>query len=166
MAYATASQFKARYDARQLGQLASDTGVPVPPAELENSAAIAAVLEDASGEIDAALLQGNRYTTTQLASLSGNSASHLVRLCCKIAWGLLWERRSYADDGRRDEAMESARRELNRLKNGEHVFDVDEVQDAGNPEASIPSRVDYQRMNLIVDEARGRFYPRRRITGE
>ncbi len=166
MAYATNAQFLQRYDARLIGDIVSDMSVRVPPADLLTNAVLTAALDDASGEIEAALMQGNRYTAAQLAALTGNSSSHLARLCCRIAWGLLMERRGRMGDVHRDEAMDASRAELRRLRSGEHVFDVEELKEAGNPSASLPTRVEYDRMNLIVDRCRPRVYPVRRIRGE
>lgn len=165
MAYATPDDLKKRYDARTLGDLSSDAGVRMQPSDFSSSPILLAALEDASGEIDASLLQGKRYTAAQLAALTGNSLAHLKRLTCEIAYGLLWERRSYVDDDRRYAAMDRAKQTLNRLRRGEIVFDVEEVKDAGLPSITGPTRVSVEHQRLAVDEARRGFYPRRRYPG-
>jgi len=166
MAYASPSDMQKRYDVRTLGELASDTGVRVQPSDFADNAILLAALEDASGEIEASLLQGRRYTAAQLADLTGNSLAMLKRITCEIAYGLLFERRSYVDDDRRTAAMERARQTLTRLRKGEIVFDVDDVKDAGLPSIEGPSRVTIQNLNLTVDEARRGYYPARRLPGE
>ena len=166
MAYASPDDLKKRYDVRTLGDLAGDIGVRVQPSDFADNAILLAALEDASGEVDSCLLQGRRYTAAQLAALTGNSLAMLKRITCEIAYGLLWERRSYVDDDRRMAAMDRARQTLNRLRKGEIVFDIDDVKDAGLPSIEGPSRVEIQRLNLTVDEARRGYYPRRRLPGE
>lgn len=161
-AYATPAQLMQRYDVRVLGDLASDNGVRVDQPGLVSNTNIQAALDDASGEIEAALLQGERYTTSDLSSLTGNSAKYLVRLTCKIAFGLLWERRPWSDDDdRREQAMDQARKALDQLRKGEHVFDVAAVKDAGLPAQRTPSVTTITNLNLGVDRMRGHYYPRR-----
>lgn len=164
MSYATPAQLLKRYDARIVGDLVSDNGITVKPPELITNANLLAVLEDASGEVDAAVLQAKRYTTAQLAALTGNSAAYLVRITCAIAMGLLWERREISDDeddGQRESAQKRARQALTDLRKGVTIFDVEDVKDAGLPAIETPSVTQISTLNLSVDQARGHFYPRR-----
>lgn len=164
MAYATPAQMLQRFDARVVGDLVSDNGIAAGPAELLSNANLQAALDDASGEIEAALLQGQRYTTADLSALTANSAKYLVRLTCKIAFGLLWERRPWADDGdQREQAIDQARKAVDQLRRGEHVFDVAAVKDAGLPAVRTPSVSTIESLNLGVDAARGHYYPQRRM---
>lgn len=165
--YAAPSDLVARYDVRTVGNLCSDNGVVVSPANLATDPNLLAVLADASGEIDAALLQGQRYTTADLAGLTGNSLAYLKRLACKIAMGLLWERRPYLEDDNKDAALKAARDSLEKLRKGENIFDVTAVKDAGVPSIVTPSVSSVTALNLMVDGARGSngFYPPRRFPG-
>lgn len=166
MSFATPTQLTQRCDVRMLGDLVGDDGVRVGLPELLTNANLQAALDDASGEMLAALLQGKRYSSADLATLTGDSQKYLVRLNCEIALGLLWERRGYYEDDRREEAMARSRKALERLRRGETVFDVEGVKDAGLPSVSTPSRVTLENLNLTVDEARRGFYPARRLPGE
>lgn len=163
-AYATAADMMARFDVNILGDICSDTGVPVEPAELASNAKITAALADASGLIEAACLQGKRYTAAQLAALTGNSLGYLKRICCQIAYGLLWDNRSWIDDERRDRAMDRMKATLKDLRTGEIIFDVPLVPEAGLPSISQPTITEINRLNLVVDEARRGFYPARRLS--
>lgn len=164
MAYATAAQLLARFDARTIGDLVADDGNRVSVQSLltphDN---ITAALDDASGEIDAALLQGKRYTSAELTALTGNSAAYLVRITCQIAFWLLWERRPSLDEESYEAAKDRARKALERLRRGEHVFDVDGAKEAGLPEQHTPTISTISRLNLTVEEARKGFYPARRL---
>lgn len=167
MAYAAASDLLTRYDARTVGNLCSDNGVSVTPAQLASDTKLAAALDDASGEIDAALLQGKRYTTVQLAALTGNSLAYLKRITCKIAMGLLWERRPYLEDDNKDAALKAAREALDKLRRGENIFDVDDVKTAGLPSVETPSATSIAALNLTVEACRQNngYYPQRRLPG-
>lgn len=166
MAYASADDLVKRYDARTLGDLCSDTGVRVSEVALPTNPKILAALDDASGEIDAALMQAKRYTTADLASLTGNSLAYLKRLTCTIAFAGLWNRRPSVDDMDRDEALKQARQALDRLRRGENVFDLEDQKSAGLPEVKEPSVSSIDRLNLTVDRARRGYYPRRKYQGE
>lgn len=159
-AYATPTDLLARKDARTLGDLVTDVSERVSPEDLLTDTKLQAALDDASGEIDAALLQGKRYSVADLTALNGNSQKYLIRLTCDIAWGLLCERRSYGvDDERRQAAFKSRREALERLRKGEHVFDLEAVKEAGLPSITGPTRIERTALNLISNRARGRFYP-------
>lgn len=166
MAFATPAQIVQRFDVRMLGDLVGDDGLRIGPSELLVHPNLQTALDDAAGEMLAALLQGKRYTAADLAALTGDSQKYLIRLNCEIALGLLWERRGYFDDDRRDEWMDRSRKALNRLRTGEIIFDVDGVKGAALPNVSTPSRVTIENLNLTVDEARRGFYPARRLPGE
>jgi phage gp36-like protein len=163
-AYATPADLVARYDARTLGDLAADGGLRVSEASLLTDDNIQAALDDASGEIEAALLQGQRYTVADLAGLTGNSAKYLARITCQIAFGYLWGRRPWSEawEDPRNEAMSRAKKALELLRTGENIFDVQAVKDAGVPESTGPTRVEIRNLNSIVDRCRlGRngYYP-------
>lgn len=162
MAYASAADLILRKDVRVLGDLVADDGTRVAAGSLAANAVLAAMLDDASGEIDASLRQGDKYTVANLAALTGNSLAHLKRITCDIAFWLLWERRpTYGDEEMRDDVWQRAKRALDALKAGREVFDVAENVDAGNADLETPSFAQIQQQNLIVDQARGPYYPQR-----
>lgn len=162
-AYASPADLIVRKDARTLGDLVSDSGVRVAAEDLEDDANIQAALDDASGIVDASLLQGKRYTVSDLEGLAGNSLAYLKRLVCDIAFWLLWERRpSYGlDDPGREQAWERQRAALKSLRSGEEIFAVDQVPEAGLPDTASPTLASLHRANLVTDRARGRLYPAR-----
>jgi phage gp36-like protein len=165
MAYATPAQLLARFDARTLGQLVRDDGVQASAAELLTDDNLQAALDDASGEIDAVLFQGGRYTPDQLAALTGNAQAYLIRMTCLIALRHLFDRRPSLESTARDEATEQARKMLDRLRKGENVFNLtpdDPTDDANTPEFVQDTPSSVRPLNTVVDACRGRYYPERR----
>ena len=162
MAYATAAQFMERYDARVLGDLCSDLDDQIEPTALLTNTKLQAALDDASGDIDAALVTGQRYTTDDLEGLTGNSQKHLIRITCDIAFAFLQSRRGSMDAESRKAHMDVAEAHLERLRKGLNIFDLDAQKDAGVPESTGPTRVDFQNMNLIRDRTKN-YYPARRL---
>lgn len=159
--YAAVSDLIKRYDVRDIADLASDTGDAVDTASLAADANILAALADASGDIDSALLAGNRYTTDDLEGLTGNSLAKLVRLTCDIAMAFLLGRRPAHDPERLKAFEERARLLLERLRKGENVFDLDPQKDAGTPDISFQTPSTVQANDLVRDRVR-HYYPARR----
>lgn len=160
MAYATVAQLLQRFDYRDIADLVSDTGSPVAQGSLATDANALAALNDASGEVETALLMGGRYTTTDLAGLTGNSLYHLIRMTCDVAIALLFARRPlYAFDKYKD-ARELAEKHLDRLRKGEAVFNLSDMAAASVPSVDGPTTIEYQNLNLVRDRVHN-HYPRR-----
>lgn len=163
MSYATPTEFLKRYDARIVGDLVRDSGEQATSAELLDDVNLQAALDDASGDIDAALMVGERYTPTELDSLTGNSQTLLIRMCCDIAMAFLLRRRPSKDADKDTARLELAERHLNRLRDGEQVFfRGDEFDHAGVLDTTGPSTVQLQNLNLMRDRTQN-YYPERRL---
>ena len=142
MAYATAQDLLTRYDSRRVSDLVSDTGTrSVYP---DSSPVVAAVLEDASGMVDAACRVAKRYTVTELANLTGSTRSLLVRLVCDLAFGLLVARRGYSaqDQTAMAPQTKAANEMLEMERRGERLFDSADVAEAGVNVLSLYTRTD------------------------
>lgn len=167
MSYATPAQLLQRYDARTIGDLVSDSGDQVTPTALLSDANLLAQLDDASGEIESALLQAGRYSAGDLSGLltsNSNTRFVLIRLTCDIAMRLLAERRPWYElNDAYQRRVANADATLDKLRKGERVFDLEPVKDAGLPEANTPSLESVENLNLTVDAARRGFYPARRV---
>lgn len=159
MSYATPEDFLTRYDARIFGDVVRDDGSQATPAELLADLNLQAALDDASGDIEAACLVGERYTPDDLAALTGNSLYHLKRICCDIAVAYLLRRRP-SDNAEADDArMELAEKHLNKLRTGENVFwRGDDVDQAGAPDTTGPTTVQLQQLNTIARRTQN-YYP-------
>lgn len=157
-AYATGSDLVARYDADMVRDLATDRE-DVTSAEIASNARVLVALEDASGEVDVALLAGGRYTVDQLQTLTGNSRSHLKSIVCSLAIVALHSRRpESAEKDFIDQLSERAREAIRALKRGENIFGLDEIVDATAPEATGPTAIQIQNRNALPDRM-ARYFP-------
>jgi phage gp36-like protein len=158
-AYASGSDLTVRYDIDLVGDLATDDRATLNRANVPGHPAVAAALLDASGEIDVALQAGGRYTPAQLASLTGNSAYHLKRIACDIAMALLFRRRPSIRPDIAETLLKQSTEHLDRLREGENVFGIPEVIEAGTLELATASTVQVEALNLIP-ERMSRYFPR------
>ncbi len=132
-AYATAAQMLTFYDYNLLGQLASDTGVPVTAAALLADPNLAAALSAAAGDIEAACLVAGRYRPEDLNALvtnGGVAATKLAKLNADLAFASMRERRGY----RTEEDFPQVKRAfdlLDRLRLGERIWSMLDSEQAG-----------------------------------
>lgn len=162
-ALAISADMVKRYDARTLGDLCSDDGNQVSEQALVTNAKMTAALSTATGHFLAAVLRAERYTRNELEALTGDSKEYLKDLICQIAFWGLWRRKPYTDDQQRADAKAAADEALELMRTGAHVFDIDRQKDAGTPKVETVTRVEIENdWSLMVDQARGRFFPRRR----
>ena len=159
VAYASPSDMIDRYDGRTIEDLLSDSGEPI--ADIASDQKLAALLEAASGRVEAAVLVANHYTLDELTSLSGNSLALLKDIVCDLAMARLLRRRPEKMGGKAVEAItKEAEEYLDRLRNGDRLFDIAAHKDAGLPTVTGPTAMDYARLNLIPDRTK-HFYPSR-----
>lgn len=160
--YATPADLRSRHDVRVIGDLASDDGRRVHANDIDTNANVLTALADASGAMDAALLQGKRYSKADMEALTGESLSYRKRICCTIAYWYLFERRTWTDDERYETAKDRGRKALELLRQGQHVFDIESTKEAGLPSITGPTRVQFRDQNLLRDVAWA-VYPVRRL---
>lgn len=159
MAYATAAQMLERFDARMLGDLVDDTGSQVSSGDLLSDDNLAAALDDASGEIDAAIRASDRYTETELSSLSQTN-KHLVRLTCVLALRNLVNRRPHMVrlDDKHEKMIERAEQSLEDLRSGKNILDINTHDDAGNPDIDGPTTLELNQLYTTRRQTK-RVYP-------
>lgn len=162
MAYASVSDLLDRYDARVIGDLVSDDNTQVAAADLESNSKLQSMLDDASGDIEAALNTGERYSQQDLASLSPHSQSHLVRITCDVAMSLLLRRRVNLDPEKAKAQIELAETHLERLRKGIDVFGLEVHKAAGLIDEAGPSTVDISNLNLLTSRVKNTFPVRNR----
>jgi phage gp36-like protein len=149
-AYATGADLVARYDIDLLGDLATDDREELDRAAIPNHPNILAALLDASGEIDAAMMAGGRYTPAQLAGITDNTRNHLIRITCACALANLIERRpERATKELADAFRKTANGHLNSLRNGENVFGIAAVVDSGTIAVETVQSVEIDSLNLL-----------------
>lgn len=159
MPYAAPSDLMLRYDRTSIGQLCGDDKRAVSPVDLPTDPVCLGMLNDASGMVDAALLVGNRYSPSDLTSLTANSNFLLIRVTCDIAMALLCDRRPGWNPERSKAIHELADSHLEKLRTGENTFNIQASMDAGEPVDSGPLTMNYQanQLNNIVDRSRAYY---------
>ena len=168
MNYATSADFAARYDVRLLGDLISDSGNRVGQNSLATNPNLLAILADASGLINSALLVSQMYAVADLVSLSTSTdtnyaadKAYLARLTCDLAFGLLNLRRgivNYPQAAQYKEAQEI----LAKIKAGERVFNIPANVDSGLPQTDFQDFNSIVALDLLRDQATPNFFPLRR----
>lgn len=155
MSYATPSDVLTRYDARTIGQLVSDTGVPVNNPNLMTNTNLLAALSDASGIINSACLTAGRYQVSDLQSLTGDDKAYLTRLTVEQAFIFCVMRRGMEIDKLPQRAW--VEQTLQQLREGVRIFNVQASVEAGNPTVSFPSQAVIHQRNFAVDYASRAF---------
>lgn len=159
MALATSEDLIARHDIDVIGDLATDTRERLSREAIVNSPVVEVALCDASGDVESALREGNRYTLSQINDLANttnptytNQRSKLKRIVCDLAMNYLFMRRGSKRHSEKAEEYETkARAHLKRLKSGEDIFglDIDDRAENSVPTTAGPTSVDYCTMNLL-----------------
>lgn len=159
MSYATPADLVARKDQRTLADLASDTGTP--STDVLTDPVIQAALDDASGKVESALMNGQLYSLDDIAGFTGNSLALLKRITCEVAMAYLLARRPGYDEDGYKKALDAADEWLNQIRKGERVFgDATSQLAASVPSIDGPTALKYEYLNLIPDRTRN-TYPNR-----
>jgi phage gp36-like protein len=158
LAYASSADMTARYDENVLKDLSSDDGTPA--AQLATATAMTAALDDASGQIEAAVLVAQMYQVSDLTALTGNSLALLKQITCDIAMYRMLKRRPEKYGKELVEAKKYCDEYLEMLRQGKRVFNVAANIAAGLPTVDGPSARVYERLNLLPDRTRN-YYPAR-----
>lgn len=165
--YASPDDIIARKSVQTLGQLCSDSGTAITPSGLQTNAYLEQALLDASGAIEAALLQSGRYTPddlVDLGTLSDNSTSYLARICCDIAMAYLYARKPTHSVEQYKQYLDLEEQHLERLRKGEHLLFKQANIDAGTPKYTQPSVVAMEQLGLLRDRTHN-YYPKRTSSG-
>lgn len=163
MPYATVDDFLERYDVRDIGDMLSDNNVALTAAQCQTSKNLLAALNDASGQIDAAVMVGERYTPRDLRNLTANSAHNLIRITCELALLNLMLRRPGRVPPEQVKAMrELSQASLEQLSKGQAVFETSTAVTAGQPSITTITHQEYTNLNLLRDRAEG-YYPSRQL---
>lgn len=158
-AYATGDDLIARFDVDLVGDLSTDEREPQSAGDVPTNSKVLTALEDASGEIDVALLAGGRYSAEQLEGLAGNSLAYLKRITCGLAIALLFQRRPEAADREHIEMLtKEAREAIRLLKGGANVFGLQEHIEAGQVDTGGPTALDLEARRDVTIRM-GRYFP-------
>lgn len=160
MAYASVADLTLRHDPRLINDLSNDEGVRQSRGDLQTNSRVVTALSDASGAVTAALVVGDRYSVTDLESLTGDDQSLLKRIVCDIAMSFLYDRRPSLNADEYERYNKMAERHLNRLRKGDAVFNIKANRDATKVTLDGPTTIDYNRLNLLPERV-PRTYPSR-----
>jgi len=163
-AYVTPAEFLLRKDARDVGDLVSDDETQVAAGDLLTDPVLLAAIDDASGDIDTALMGGGRYTAADLEGLTGNSLATLRRIASELTMFHLLARRPDRNPERIEAVAKLKDAYLAPLRRGENVFGLALHIDAGTVDVHGPTTVQARDLNLVRDRTRN-YYPPRRLPG-
>lgn len=156
VAYASAADLIARHDFRQLGDVMNDDGTRMTSeAAFAASSKTTAALLDASGMVEMYTIRGNKYSVSDLQSLTGAGRNLLIKLVVELAWWALFSRRQSRQQ-MSPEAM-WAFSVLDDLASGAKIFPLVDQADAGNPLNGVMTSADWQYNNFATNQA-SRYY--------
>lgn len=165
--YASGTDLIQRYDVDLIGDLCQDDREELDRASIATHPNVVSALEDASGEIDVALLAGGRYTPEQLSAIAdpdpvssrNNSQKHLIRITCAIAMSILVERRlDRVSMETADWLRKTANGFLEALRRGDNVFGITETLNSGTLEFQVVESASIEALNLLPERA-NRMFP-------
>jgi phage gp36-like protein len=174
--YASAADMSDRFDARTLGQLCSDSNVPIglvngqvvatTLATIAASSPMQSALMTASGQIESACLVGGRYSAEDLLALESTASGMLLRqLTCDLAMMLLIRRRpNYKVPV--PESYTQSQEFMQLLAAGERIFGLQDPVSAGTLVDDRMSPIDFRERGEISARAsplfgrRNQYIPR------
>lgn len=156
--FATPEEFLARYDVRLVSDLISDAGAPSVNAASDPN--LQAVLDDATGAINAAVYVGNRYTPDQMANLSDTAAAFIRRLCCDLALIYLKRRRGRFDPEKDGALLKEVNQTLQSIKAGDNLLLLEDQSQAPASVVELvrPQLIGVKRSTSIRASTRN-YYP-------
>lgn len=160
--YASASDLSARFDERDIQQLVVDDSTSdYTVVDVTDNIRVDIALEDAEGEVVAALRKGGRYDAAALAALTGSDLAYLKRIICELTMLHLLRRRPDTNPDRLDSYEKLRLRHLRDLQNGNSILTDDESNDlpAGRPSTDGPTITEWNQQNLWRDRAK--YFPQR-----
>lgn len=159
--FVTAEDMIARFDERDLQQLVLDDGEQSDLVDVRDSIKLDTALDDAEGEVIAALRKAGRYDSAELAQLSGTDLSYFKRVICEIAMVHVLRRRPTF----RPELLEAYTKiresHIKEIQNGSSILSSNEPVDtaAGRVSVDGPSVSEWRQQGLWRD--RMNYFPKR-----
>jgi hypothetical protein len=157
--YCSAARFVRFFDVRTLGDLLSDDGTRLTPAQVLASDELDEILKCASGKVECAAQVAERYRPADLEALladDGNMASFLAWVVAGLAVEMVFQRRPDVDMKVPSQAAE-ANEILNALAHGERIFGFTETMDAGHMDHEVETPRVVEDRNLPTYQARSLF---------
>ncbi|MAI41372.1 MAG: hypothetical protein CMP95_02825 [Gammaproteobacteria bacterium] len=157
MAYATGDDLALRYDIDWVGDLATDNRESLSRGAVASHPAVQVALDGASGQVQAALIQGGQYSVDDLATLTGVNKAYLADLVCGLAIIRLWERRSEAVPDNAETIQAKWWGLIEKLEKGGNIFDLPAQIDATIVDHTGPTAVQLQNRNDMT--VRNKLFP-------
>jgi hypothetical protein len=129
-AFLTNQEFLNRYDVRTIGDLLGDVGSRQSSTVVLASTVLTEFAQEASGEVEAAIYRGQRYTRADIAALAGNSLAYLKRLVADKMLANMLNRRPDPNRPIPPNVLQSLE-VIEALANGFRIFSMDGAADAG-----------------------------------
>ena len=158
--FVTPSDMIERYDFRMLLRLCFDDDDKHNKSDLEESSVLITAIDDALGELKAALTVAQMYTPEQIARFTPDSQALARRIVCELALSFLYSRRGGEARETIKELRFSSEEYLDKLRKGERIFSIRgsaEKERAGHPQLIEPTCVQLQNQNGIVHRAQSYF---------
>jgi phage gp36-like protein len=165
MAIATVNNLIDRFDVRELGQLASDTNIPLNATQLQTATPVLAALQDATGVLMSALYVAFKYTQSDIDIIlndqdtgpdADDSLALLVRIVCDLAVVYLAQRRGRSYKEKFPLVQESLDL-IQKLRNGERVLNLMDKEKAGLTQQAIVTVCDQVNAGLV--QTAWRYFP-------
>ena len=137
----------------------SDTDEPLDVVDVPASTKLESILMGASGYVEAACNVGGKYSPTDLATLTGNSAKFLAKIVADLAAPEVLGRRfvEFPDYAKRLETAEGA---CKAVSEGTMIFGLQENIDAGILDDYVETPTDVEARQMITYQA-SPFFGRR-----
>lgn len=143
--YLTVARFFAYRDWHQVADMLRDGDEPRPTklclldSTSDEGSQLLMLGLAACGELESACFIGNRYSTADLAGLTGSGKGRMEKLVADLwFWACVQRRQPGTGDPSRVPGALQALQELDRLRDGERIFGLQESGDAGLPSTVTP----------------------------
>jgi glutathione S-transferase len=161
----SAAQFVQRADVRVLGDWLADDGTRLTSAQVVASAVLAVLLKGASGELESAVMAGERYTAADLAAVAAsgtNSAELLFDVVAGLTLARVWGRRPRTDNSPLPALSQWAQQRVEELRSGLRIFPTTEHAAAGVLSHDEITAEEVRQRGYLTQVGR-RFFGRRAI---
>ena len=160
MAYANSQDMLERYDRRMLARLLFDGDLEKQDSDFSDSTVLQTALDDASGDVEAAIMFGGIYDQQAISNLTNSSLALLKRIVCDLAFCFLSRMKGADGTNSTQELQKSVESYLDRLRSGERLFMVNgdqSRQTAGQVQLEVPTVYELRMFNGLTQRAWGYF---------
>ncbi len=131
--YCTAANLKPFIDDRFLRRLLSDTGKPLVTDPWVDAVTLPALIESISGEVEAALFVGCKYTSEEILAMENNGKAFLYRILAGLLMASLYDRRGVLGDQEQENRSREtvwARKQLDLMRKGTRILPIPTAAEA------------------------------------